>query len=178
MTDTKIGAKPTTLPDTWKESLYRSLHRSTLPLKAIADHLGLSRSMLDKVADETTTDNLSSRHLPALAAATSDLTWLDYLEAKAGRHAYRLPAATALISVETIATLKEFSEFLSSVADAVADGSVSPEDSLRIEREGLEAIASIQSVMAAARAQAQRGGAPARRTEDIERFGVARGGQS
>src|SRR5688500_15617439 len=126
--ETKIGAKHVALPDTWKEALSRSLHRSDLPLKAIAEHLGKSRSFLDKVCDETTTDHLSSRHLPALATATSDLTWLDFLEAKAGRHAYRLPAASALISVETVATLKEFAEFLTSVTEAVADGSISPED--------------------------------------------------
>lgn len=154
MSDTKIGAKDAlSVPATWKEALHVSVHRSEQPAKAIADALGISRSLLDKACDEQQADNLSSRHLPALAAATSDLTWLDFLEAKAGRSAFRLPAVNALCSVQTVGALREFSEFLTTVTEAVADGSVSAEDAARIEREGHEAIAAIHTVMETARRQ-------------------------
>lgn len=152
MTPSKIGAKDVG-PQTFKDALYESLHRSDLPLKAIADALGLSRSHLDKCCDETQPENLNGRHFPALAGATSDLTWLDFLESRAGRAAYKLPAAGTRLTLETVTTIREVGEFLSGVAEAVADGTVSAEDAARIQRDGLEVIAAINTLMAAARAQ-------------------------
>lgn len=170
MTTAKIGAKGP--HGSFKDALHESTHRSDLPLKAIADGLGVSRSFLTKCADETAPESLNSRHLPALATLTSNLAWLDYLEARAGRHAFTLPAAGAIASVETIATLKEFSEFLASVADGVADGTVSADDAERIQREGLQAIASIHTVIEAAKRQTAPAAPPVAPTSiDTKRFG-------
>jgi hypothetical protein len=170
MSGSKVQAKP--LPATWKEALYESVHGSDQPAKAVADDLGVSRQMLSACCDETSDTNLSSKHLTALARATSNLSWLDYLEAIAGRQAFMLPTANALCSVMTVAALKEFSEFLTTVADSVADGSVSPEDAARIEREGLDAISAIQTVIATARRQAPPSG------EQAGPSSVVRGGRS
>jgi transposase-like protein len=149
--DEKIGAN--TLATTWKAALHESCFRSREPLKAIAGHLGIHPNTLGRACDEAQADNLSSKHLAALAQVADNHAFLDYLEARAGRVAYTLPQAGTLCSVQTVASIREFSEFAIAVTDGAQDGRMTRAEVDRITTEGLEAIRAIHEVIAAAQRQ-------------------------
>lgn len=81
-----------------KEALYETVHRSTLPLKAIADRVGMKPATLSHMALEGDDDEYPFKRLPALFAAADNHALLDYWESIAHRIAFGLPPAGAASS--------------------------------------------------------------------------------
>lgn len=137
------------------EGLKDAIHADVLASvpKALAEAMGVGYSTLMQWADPTEDKWPPMRRLPALARLASSHRWLDVLEAHAGRVAHRIPPTHALCSVQTIEALKEFADFLASVSESVADGTLTEAEAQRIEHEGREAMAAIAAVIDTAQRQ-------------------------
>jgi len=106
----------------WAEALHESLYRSELPIKAIAEEMGVSVSYLRNAADSDQPEaSLSARHLPLLARLTSNLAWLDYMERRAGRVAVRVPSGSGAHVHALGALARKTGEVLQQVADNLVD---------------------------------------------------------
>ncbi len=57
----------------------------------------------------------------------------------------------SLMTKRTAETLKEFSEFIDAISDAMKDGKITTEEAKQIEKEGLEAVAKILEIIHVAR---------------------------
>jgi len=106
-----------------KAALYETVHRSTLPLKAIADRVGLAPSTLSHMADENSPDSFPFKRLPALIAAADNRALLDYYEHIAHRVAIPLPVVPdgSAAQVELLAAAEAIGETIRIDRDSRAD---------------------------------------------------------
>ncbi|MGK9367549.1 phage regulatory CII family protein [Melioribacter sp. Ez-97] len=82
------------IPRSLKEALYNTIHRNKKSINEIAEECSCSASVLYRYcADEDTTSyaDFPLRRLIPLLNATNDDSILDYLEARRGRIAFRIP---------------------------------------------------------------------------------------
>lgn len=110
----------------WRDALHDTLYRSTLPIKAIAEELGVSVSYLRNACDAEQPDaHLSSRHLPALVRVADNTAFLEYLAARAECVLIRVPAGSGA-HIKALGQLaRETGDVLSVMADALADDTLS-----------------------------------------------------
>ena len=136
------------MPNSWKEALHESFYRSSRPLKAIADELGVSRQYLQAAADEAQPDaHLSGRHFPALAHAADNLAWLDYLERQADRVAYPIPRGQGQIDASTGRAIESFGQLIAQIGDAHTDGVITQDEAQLIRSRGRQVLTLVAGLL-------------------------------
>jgi hypothetical protein len=144
-------------PESWKAAMHQSVYRSELPAKAIAESLGISEPTLSRAcSDSPDASHLSSRHLPNLARLTSDHAWLDYLEALAGRVAFRVPDADTCSTRIAAEAMRAFAALLDAKSKALDDDTVTSEELQDITLLGHEVMRKVQAMVTRASALAAR----------------------
>ena len=79
---------------TLRDALHETVHNGGVPMKRLADQLGISYSYLANAANPNLDDfNFQLRHLMPLINATGSFAILDHLENACGRVAFCLPQA-------------------------------------------------------------------------------------
>jgi hypothetical protein len=155
MVTTKIAAKHTS----WKEALHQTCIRSLkVAPKRVAEYLGISVSTLSHACDENQPDNLSSKHLSALAQIPEiDLSFLDYLESLAGRLAITVPADTGAVCTTrmTAQAMHAMASLLDVKAEALEDGRISDDDARDIREQADNVTRCVQAIAAYAERVAQ-----------------------
>lgn len=105
--------------------------RSQVPAKAIADAAGLKYAHLTDLANDSRHVALKFYEAPGLILASGDTAIADWLEARIGRVAFAMPAATTHPDVMHRAlarNVERFGEFLRVNGDALADGRIEPHE--------------------------------------------------
>ncbi len=144
---------------TLKEALYDTIHGYKLGAKHIAERLNMTQSYLYRAATEdpdTGGSDASGVRFPAkqivpLISLTDDYQVLDVMEYQVGRVAIKLPKSTSSkpdeILAASLVSAVEFGEFVKEVHESLKDGQIKPDEQQRIDKEGVEAIQSILSLM-------------------------------
>lgn len=120
---------------------------------ALAARLGIGvSSLLHKVSPTYPTAHVSPEEMLDIMEVTGDH---GAMHALAGHLGYvLLPAPQCADGSEPIAalaeTVREFGEFVANASQALADGRVTDNERQRIEREGADALAAIERLMALA----------------------------
>lgn len=145
-----------------KSWLQQTLLRSSKSVAALADAMGFrSESSLYKAANPMESHRFHLENLPILIHETGDFAILDQIEALFGRVAFVMPQAQGGLReiVEAQAkAIKEFSDYLSKVAEAVQDGQVSAAEMADIEVECAEAMSQLSVLMETVRLMQRRSG--------------------
>jgi len=142
------------LHQTFKSAAHDTIFRSSLPAKALADIVGVSYSALTKFADESVDEQIPMRRFIALIRVADNLAALDYLEALAGRVAFKVP--TGSHTTATGEAIREFGEWLAAHGAALEDGVISAEELAAIDQQAREAIAAIAAALEQAKARTAR----------------------
>lgn len=145
--------------------LYRAAHNFPPGMAALASALGIAESSLqNKVSITNPGAHCSPEEMARIMDITGDHGGLHALNARLGYVALALPqlshaADDSAVQLMT-ATIKEFGELMSEASTDLANGRVSDNELARITKEGVEAIASIQQLLAFAQ-QRNEAGKPA-----------------
>lgn len=122
-------------------SILYSDHPDAPPAKAIADDCGVGYGYLRRAADPEQPDmQLQARLVAPITHASKNDALITELAEQCGGVFYRLTPGGS-IDADTARTLKEFAEFLSAVADARVDQTVTLEEFLRVHTQAHEGIA-------------------------------------
>jgi len=109
-----------------------------------------SDSSLYKAASPMENHKIHLENLPILIHETGDFAILNEMEALFGRVAFAMPQPRADLNKvvdEQCRAIKEFSEYLSEVAQAVADGHVSLAELAAVEKECSETMAQLAALL-------------------------------
>lgn len=125
------------MESTLRDALHESVHNGGVPMKRLADQLGISYSYLANAANPNLEDfNFQLKHLMPLINATGSYAVLDYLENACGRVAFCLPQAgkdhleITQGLLELVGRMGELSHEMSMI---LADGNVDPHEYKRVE---------------------------------------------
>lgn len=119
------------------------VHESAKPPKAIADEAGIRYGYLMRAADEHQDDvQFQARWVGPVTRAANNDCLIKFLAIDCGGVFFRLNR-NASMDVETSKALKEFGEYISSVADAQDDLKTTPEEYHKVKAQAHEAIAAI-----------------------------------
>lgn len=130
----------------WKEALHASLTESKLPVKALADVLGVTKQAVYAWADvEVINAYPSGERLPAIVQACSNTAALDYLESLVGRVGCDVPLVGRPALSPAIEALRAFTKLLEASADSLG-GTVTLEDAGRVRLLADEAIRAAQGI--------------------------------
>ena len=123
---------------TLKDVLHEVLRESPVPVKHLAEQLGISYSMLSNAGNpELEEFKLQARLLIQLTLMTGDYRLLDFLEMSCGRVALDLPAiqreagAVAPLVAESTSA---FGQVLATTGEALRDGQVDRIEIKRLEK--------------------------------------------
>lgn len=131
------------MPNAIFTAVHALVHDSAIPPKAIAEECGIRYGYLMRAADPNEDDvQFQARWIaPATKAAKNDVL-VKAIAQECGGVFYRLwPNGT--IDTQAARSLKEFGEYIASVADAHTDRTVTPEEFHRAKAQAHEAIAAI-----------------------------------
>jgi len=140
-----------TLPD----AIYETVHHNNVPLRRIADAMGIEPSTLTRYAlDGESGAPMPAYRIEALVLASKSFLVLDFIEKSLGRIAFQLPPTgsrqTKDIAILTIQALKEFGEFLQEIEKALNnDGKICAEEYKKIQWESYHAIQKILELIGA-----------------------------
>lgn len=132
-------AKGSAKYQTFKAAWGASLASSRYPLKWLAAEAGMSYSALAHTADEGTLDHISMRRFIALLPFVGTEA-LDWLEARVGRVAFRVPEADADSTRIVSEAMKSFAALLDAKARALDDGRVTADEVTEIEQAAHEVM--------------------------------------
>lgn len=123
------------------------VHESGVPPKAIADDAGIRYGYLLRAADEHQDDvQFQARWVGPVTRAANNDCLIKFLAIDCGGVFYRLNRSASM-DAETARSLKEFGEYISSLADAQDDQRTTAEEYHRVNAQANEAIAAILSQM-------------------------------
>lgn len=147
-------------PTTYNEAVYDVVHRSSVPPKQLADHLGIGESTLYNAANPHNEDtSLSRRHIIPLTNKAHNYAILDYFEHACGRVAFEIPQAGGSFTQVTkeVGTMaREFGQLLSTIAQALEDnGRIDPEELPGFNERCLEMIKAVARCAEAGRLEAK-----------------------
>lgn len=129
--------------------------------RALAARIDKNATSFAHELAETGTAKLGLATAVKMTARTRDLRILNAFAADAGCMVLPLPEALAVEgdhALQQLATLaREFADVVSSVTDAVADGTISANELARVERQYGELIAAGQAMLATLHAQHEAG---------------------
>jgi hypothetical protein len=121
------------------------VHESIVPPKAIADDAGIRYGYLLRAADENEDSvQFQARWVAPVTRAAKNDCLIKHLAIDCGGVFFRLNRVASM-DAETSKSLKEFAEFIASVADAQDDQQTTPEEYHRVKAQAHESIAAILS---------------------------------
>lgn len=136
------------------DALYRAAHNYPHGgIEALATRMGISPSSLaHKVSPTYPTAHCSPGEMAQIMELTGDHSALQALADRLGYLLVPLPQgeAGAGFAQELATTVHEFGQFIAEASQDLADGRVTDTELRRIEREGAQALAAIQQLMALA----------------------------
>lgn len=125
------------------EAVHAVVHDSIVPPKAIAAEAGIRYGYLMRAADENEDSvQFQARWIGPVTRASKNDELIKFLAIDCGGVFYRLNRSASL-DAETAKSLKEFSEYISAIADAQDDQQTTPEEYHRVKSQAHEAIAAI-----------------------------------
>lgn len=135
------------------DAAYHTAHNYPGGVVPLAFRMGLPASTLNhKVNPHNSTHQLSLKEAVSMQAVSGDAS---ILHAMAGALGYVAIKADATVKeqpmAEVAAMVREFGELLSSVTQSISDGSVTLNEVRECQRQAVEAIVSIYSVMSSVR---------------------------
>ncbi len=147
-------------PTTYNEAVYSAVHRSSVPPKMIADHLGISESTLYNAANPNSEEpQLPRKHIVPLTRFTKNFAILDYFEHAVGRVAFEIPSfagSFSSVAREAAETTEHFGVLLRQIGSALEnDGLVDMKELRHIEPACLKLIETIARLSAVARQEAE-----------------------
>lgn len=149
----KIGAN-TPLPESLDDALYACVYASGKPPKALADDIGVRCGYLTEAANRDREDTqFQARLIVPLTKATGNDAIVRYLAHAVGGVFVRVPADMQA-DEHTARSLKEFGEYLCTVANASADGIVTRAEADAARLQATEAIEAILAHVSAIEARA------------------------
>lgn len=126
-------------------AVYALVHGGPRPPKALAEEARIGYGYLMRAADENQPEvQLQARWIAPLTIASGNDIVIKQIAEECGGVFYRLAPAGA-IDQATASSLKEFSEYLSAVADAQTDRTVQPVEYYHAKAQAMDAIAAILS---------------------------------
>lgn len=153
--------KRATVPANLAEAIYHVVHESVDPPKALADRVGLRVGyLLDAANPDRDEVQFQARWIVPLTLVTGNDAIVAQLAHAVGGVFYRV-ATHGRPDEHTAKSLKEFGDYLHTVAVASADSSYTTTEATDCEREGLEVVAAVLAHIDYVRARA---GMPARGT--------------
>lgn len=122
---------------TLRDALHDNIHNSSLPIKQLADDLGISYSYLANAGNPNleTFDFQLKRLLP-LMKATGNTAVLDYFEHAMGRVAFRIPQAEGEhlpITTNLLQIIKHVGDLSGKIEEAIADKVIERREAKDIE---------------------------------------------
>lgn len=149
------------IPTTYDESVYELVHRSDIPPKLIADHLGIGESTLYNAANPNNEEtSLARKHIIPATRFTRNFGILDYFEHACGRVAFEIPTGEGSfteVTREVSVMAREFGELLATIARALEDnGQIDPPELPALNERCLEMIKAVARCAEAGRREAGR----------------------
>lgn len=135
------------------DAAYHTAHEHPGGVPAVAQRMGVSANTLQhKVSLTNDTHHLSLREAVALQEVTGDARILHAMAGSLGYACVSLHADGNSTTLEQVMHMaKEFGEVLGVVNDAVADGTVTPNEMRDCENKAAELIAALNGTLAAVR---------------------------
>ena len=122
---------------TLRDALHQNIHESGVPIKRLADELGMSYSYLANAGNPNLEGfDFQLRKLLPLMKATNNTAVLDYLEHSMGRVAFRVPEATGQnmpITAELLEMVKHMGELAGKIESALGDNVIQKHEAKGIE---------------------------------------------
>jgi len=135
------------------DAAYHTAHEHPGGVPAVAQRMGISANTLQhKVSLTNDTHHLSLRDAVAMQEVTRDARILHAMAGALGYACVSLHADCQFTTLEQVMHMaKEFGEVLGVVNDAVADGTVTPNEMRDCENKAAELIAALNGTLAAVR---------------------------
>lgn len=144
---------------TLKDVLHLVVHESKIPARQLAEELGLSYSMLMNCANpELPEFNIRAQKIIPLTKLTGDYRLIDFIEGAVGRVAFSLPEIPAKdVKLDKLIaeSVKEFGDVLQEVGSALSDGRIDRIELKRCEKEILDQVRKVMSLLEALRKRVQ-----------------------
>lgn len=122
---------------TLRDALHDNIHGSKVPLKQLADDLGISYSYLANAGNPNLEEfHFQLRHLVPLMKATGNTAVLDYLEHSMGRVAFRVPVAEGEhlpITSNLLQIIQHVGDLSGKIEEALADNKIERREAKDIE---------------------------------------------
>ena len=136
------------------DAAYHTAHRYPGGVATLALRMGMKASTLNhKVSVTNHTHHLTVQEAVLMQAMSGDCSVLHSMAASLGHVALKLdPTAEAQPMAEVARMVREFSELLTRVTGSLEDGTVTLNEVRGCQKEAMDAIAAIHSVMGAVRA--------------------------
>lgn len=120
-----------------RDALHQNIHESGVPIKRLADDLGISYSYLANAGNPNLEDfHFQLRHLVPLMKVTDNLAVLDYLEHCVGRVAFRVPEVSGEhfeVTQELLHIVSHVGELSSKIVNALEDKKIERHEAKDIE---------------------------------------------
>ena len=140
-------------------ALYRAAHGYAPGIAALARFVGCSETSLNhKVSPAYPGAHCSPDELVTICEVTGDLGPLQAQAERLGQLLIPMPNAAVVgndVAAKMAATCKSFGELIAEYSSDLADGKVTPNEILRIEREAGELIADVHALLKHATALAE-----------------------
>lgn len=121
---------------TLKDALHDNVHHSNIPMKRLADELGISYSYLANAVNPACEDHhFQLRHLIPTTLRTGRFDALDFIEFACGRVAFKLPVATGNIQITSnlLHIIKHIGELSGRIEEALSDGKIQAHEAKGVE---------------------------------------------
>jgi hypothetical protein len=123
---------------TLRDALHENIHNSGVPIKRLADDLGISYSYLANAGNPNLEGfDFQLRWLIPLTKMTGNFSALDYLEASLGRTAFRLPDPTkgdhVEINRQMLHIMKHIGDLGGEIEKALEDNKLDNREAKKIE---------------------------------------------
>lgn len=121
---------------TLKDSLHDNVHKSEIPMKHLADVLGISYSYLANAVNPACEDHhFQLRHLIPTTLQTGRYDALDHIEFACGRVAFKLPQATGNMQITSnlLHIIKHIGELSGKIEEILADGRIKEHEAKDVE---------------------------------------------
>lgn len=139
----KKGANEAPIPASLDDAISVVVHDSPIPPKAIADAVGIGYAYLLAASDANREDTkFQARLIAPITTVTGNDAIVRYLAHAVGGVFVRVPAGM-LADEHTARSLKEFGDYLHSVAAASGDGIITREEAASARRQATEAMEAI-----------------------------------
>lgn len=117
-----------------KQALHDTLRGNRLPIKAVADVLGVSHQAVCAWGDTSVDSHIPSARIPALLAASDHPALLEYWAGLQGRAVIALPEPTVPDVCQLRALVGTFGELLETHAEGSKDGKWTAEESAALTK--------------------------------------------